>query len=160
MKNLTTVWPSSLSILVLCLLVSTTSSGAPSPLQLNEQWVVTLGDDIPERMYVAKGRINKQNTWFIEYVVGNRLYGRKLISPAHYKNFRQELTGHLKLSRTKSLGGHATCHFPVLVHHQKGRKGKIKKSEICPQLLGTNAQLKFGQWFQRWKELVVRGRFF
>lgn len=141
------------------LLMAWSSQAASLPLKTSEEWAVTLGHHIQESMTVAKGKFKSKDTWFIEYRVGKKIVGRKLLLPEYYDRFKQEIETHLQMKATKTLAGTMSCPSPVLVHHKRSR-GKVTKKEICLPLLSKENRLRFGQWFGRWRNLANRSQVF
>ena len=143
----------------LYLLVALSTQAAPLPLVISESWSVTTGASIAEVMVIGTGKLNKKPTWFIEYFVGDKQLGHKVLSAEYYEKFSTEVRNHLRKSKTKTLLGHISCEDQVLIHHQVSSK-KISKSEVCPSLLGKADLLNFEDWYRRWKNLVVRNKYF
>ncbi|MCB0365229.1 MAG: hypothetical protein H6624_19205 [Bdellovibrionaceae bacterium] len=141
------------------LLMAWTSQATTLPIKTSEEIALSMGHQTRETMLVAKGRLNKKDLWFIEYRVGQKIVGRKILLPDYYNQFKKELDNHLKYRRTKSLAGSMNCPSPVLVHHRNNR-GKIDRNEICPPLLSQENRIKFGQWYSRWRNLVNRSQVF
>lgn len=154
-------WLRDMLILVLIgfyLVMALASEAAPLPFKSQEEWVVTVGHSLPEQMAVVRGTLKQRKTWFIEYKVGERLAGHKLLLADYFQNFEKDLREFLRLSSgAKGVQG-MDCAMPVLIHHWES--GKIKRNEICPSRLSAADQLKFGDWFRRWQNLVTQDLFF